>query len=51
MKVISEDFFTFEDAFDRYQELSELYGHISPIHLYFYKGNILITYQKPKDYE
>lgn len=51
MPVISEEFFTFEDAFERYQDLSELYGHVSPIHLYYFKGRITITYQKPNKYD
>lgn len=40
-------FFTFEEAFSRYQELCELYSHVAPVHLYYSKGNFLITYQKP----
>ena len=47
MRVKSESgFFTFEEAFSRFQELSELYSHIAPVLLHYFKGNFLITYHE-----
>ena len=43
-----ESLYTFEEAFERYQELCELYGHVAPVQLYSYKGRIEIFYHDGK---
>lgn len=37
---------TFEEAFIRFQEVSELFGHLNPVKLYYYKGDFILTYTK-----
>lgn len=37
---------TFEDAFIRFQEVSELFGHLDSVKLYYYKGDFILTYTK-----
>lgn len=41
---VESHFYTAEEAFARFQEVSELYGHLAPVHLYFFKGDFEITY-------
>lgn len=48
--------YTFEEAFDRYKELAELYGHLGPVSLYFRSGEFTLTFhtyeqreEKPRD--
>lgn len=44
--------YTFEEAFDRYKELAELYGHLGPVSLYFRSGEFTLsfyTYEQRED--
>lgn len=36
--------FTFDEAFERYEELAELYGHLGPVSLYFNNGEFTLTH-------
>ena len=38
------NFLTFEEATQRFIELSELYSHLDTVTLSYYKGDFLITY-------
>lgn len=40
--------FTFEEAFERFREASEVSGHVTPVHLIYSKGNFTLIYD---DYE
>lgn len=35
---------SFDEALARFLELSELYGHLDPVTLHFYKGGFDLTY-------
>lgn len=42
---------TFEDSTKRFVELSESYGHLDPVKLYYFKGDFILTYSKEYDIE
>ena len=44
--ITEYDIMTFEEAFERFQEASEQFGHIDPVKIYYYKGNFILTYTK-----
>lgn len=46
--VWETDFYTPEEAFKRFQEVSEQYSHIDFVKLICYKGRYEIFYYKPK---
>lgn len=44
--ITEYDIMTFEEAFERFQEASEQFGHIDPVKLYYHKGSFILTYSK-----
>lgn len=38
--------YTFEDAFDYFQTISEKYSHIEPVKMVYTKGNFVFEYTK-----
>ena len=36
--------FTFEEAFEKFKEYAELYGHLAPVSLYYDKGGFTLTH-------
>lgn len=48
-RVWESNFYTPEEAFARFQEVSEQYGHLDTVSLIYLKGSYDLFYCKPKN--
>lgn len=51
VQYVTEFPLTFEEAFARFEIVSELYSHLDPVKLYYHKGEFILTYTKEYENE